>query len=111
MSTDRRTFLKLSAAASGALAFSGLANPLAAAAREVRDRVGGHGAQRVRVEQENGVAGGVQRLFELPQLRLALGQFGHMPPLPLPLDLLTQLTPAVDAVTFARARHTVGQGT
>ena len=41
MSTDRRTFLKLSAAASGALAFSGLANPLAAAAREVRDRVVG----------------------------------------------------------------------
>jgi 2'-hydroxyisoflavone reductase len=41
MSTDRRTFLKLSAAASGALAFSGLANPLAAAAREARDRVVG----------------------------------------------------------------------
>jgi len=41
MSTDRRTFLKLSAAASGALAFSGLAHPLAAAAREARDRVVG----------------------------------------------------------------------
>ena len=41
MSTDRRTFLKLSAAASGALAFSGLSNPLAAAARDIRDRVVG----------------------------------------------------------------------
>jgi 2'-hydroxyisoflavone reductase len=41
MSTDRRTFLKLSAAAGSALAFSGLGNPLAAAAREVRDRVVG----------------------------------------------------------------------
>jgi 2'-hydroxyisoflavone reductase len=41
MSTDRRTFLKLSAAASGALAFSGLSSPLAAAAREARDRVAG----------------------------------------------------------------------
>jgi 2'-hydroxyisoflavone reductase len=41
MSTNRRTFLKVSAAASGALALSGLSNPLAAAAREVRDRVVG----------------------------------------------------------------------